>query len=93
MSRSWPSDLPQIYEEHYLTEVEVDRRPFSRELLPFYLDACVAACEDISYKALDPLGGGKGEYARSLVKKCLTNRQKSLLQLNRLTVLGRKPEK
>ncbi|CAF9936828.1 hypothetical protein IMSHALPRED_010916 [Imshaugia aleurites] len=89
----WPSDLPQTYKEIGLTNIEVDRRPFSRELLPFYLDACLAACEEISYKALDPLGGGKGERARSLVKKCLENRQKSHLQLNRLTVLGRKPEK
>jgi len=87
---SWPSRLPQTFENLGLSDIVVDRHPFPKDTLPYYLDTALMACEEISYNALDPLGGGQGEVARDLIKRVSKDRQNTAFNLDRLTVVGQK---
>ncbi|KAI4195383.1 MAG: hypothetical protein LQ346_003459 [Caloplaca aetnensis] len=87
----WPARLPQIFEANGLVNISEDRRPFPKELLQTQLDAALMACEEVSYGAMDHLGGGRGEKARELIAKCFRNRSHTAYNVDRLTVIGRKP--
>ena len=87
---SWPARLPQIFEANGLVDIEEDRRPLPNELLQAQLDTALMACEEVSYQAMDPLGGGRGDRTRELVAKCFGNRSTTAFNVDRLTVIGRK---
>jgi len=50
------------------------------------------ASEEISYKAMDALGGGRGEHCGELIAKCFRNRQNTAYNVHGLTVVARKLE-
>lgn len=87
----WPARLPQIFEAFGLVDIAEDHRPFPKELLQFQLDTALMASEEVSYGAMDPLGGGVGDKARELIAKCFRNRSNTTYNVDRLTVIGRKP--
>ncbi len=88
---SWPARLAQTYEANGLVDIFADHRPFAKELLLPQLDTALVACEEISYNAMDPLGGGRGDRTRDLVGRCFRDRQNAAFNVHRLTVIGRKP--
>ena len=88
---SWPARLPQIFETNGLVDITEDRRPFPKELLTFQLDTALMASEEVSYSVMDPMGGREGERARDLIAKCFRNRSNTAFNIDRLTVIGRKP--
>ena len=88
---SWPARLPQIFSDHGLVNIVTDCRMFEKDAMCYQLDTALAACEEISYNALDPLGDGKGSLAREMIQKVFRERQKTAFNVGRLTAVGRKP--
>lgn len=88
---SWPIRLPTFFAENGLVNIAVDNRPFPPELLPFQLDTALMASEEVSYKALDPMGNGLGERCRDLISKVFEHRQQLAYNVGRLTVVGQRP--
>lgn len=80
-----------MFEANGLVDILEDRRPFPKELLQTQLDTALMACEEVSYGAMDSLGDGRGDKARQLIAKCFRNRSNTAYNVDRLTVLGRKP--
>jgi hypothetical protein len=89
---SWPSKLPELFVAIGLVDVKVDNREFPPELLAFLLDTALMASEEMSYKALDPLGGGLGEKCRELISAVFQKRQKMAYNVGRLTVVAQVPK-
>ena len=89
---SWPVRLPQIFADHGLVDIIADCRMFEENMICYQLDTALAACEEISINALDPLGGGQGDIARGMIQKSFKDRQKTAFNVGRLTVVGRKPQ-
>lgn len=87
----WPIRLPQFFQENGLTNIATDNRPFPLELLTFQLDTALMASEEVSYKALDPMGNGSGDQCRALISAVFQNRQNLAYNVGRLTVVGQKP--
>ena len=73
-----------------MTEIVVDRHPFSREIAAYLLDKFMLAGQEISVNVLDAIGGGQGDVARGLIESVGRNRRNIELGLDRLTVIGRK---
>lgn len=88
---SWPIRLPTIFADNGLVNVAENSRPFPLELLPFQLDTALMASEEVSYKAMDPMGNGTGHRCRELISKCFRDRQKLAYNINRLTVIAQRP--
>lgn len=86
----WPARLPQIFETNGLIDIVEDRRPFPDELLQSQLDTALMASEEVSYSAMDSLGGERGDKARDLIAKCFRNRSNTTYNVDRLTVIGRR---
>ena len=61
-------------------------------MICYQLDTALAACEEISYNALDKLGDGQGMIARKMIQKVFMDRPKAAFNVGRLTVIGRKPK-
>ena len=74
-----------------MTDLVVDRHPFSKEIATYLLDTFMVAGQEISVNVLDPIGGGRGDFARGLIEVVGKNRRNIGLGLDRLTVVGRKP--
>jgi hypothetical protein len=83
--------LPQYFEQAGLVSITTDDRPFPLELLPYQLDTALMACEEISFKALDPINNQLGDQCRDLISKVFRNRQKLAYNVGRLTVIGQRP--
>lgn len=79
-----------MFEANGLVDIVEDRRPFPSELLQMQLDTALMACEEVSYEAMDPLGGGRGDRTRELIAKCFRNRSTTAYNVDRLTIVGRK---
>ncbi len=75
-----------------MSNVIVDRQPFAKEMLPFVNDVFLLASEEISRSVLDPSGGGKGDIARKMISEVYKNRGSTAPGIDRLTIVGRKPE-
>jgi hypothetical protein len=73
-----------------MTDIEVERVPFSKEVTTFLLDTFMVASREISVNMLDPLGGGRGDTARGYIEAVGRNRKHIEVALDRLTVIGRK---
>lgn len=80
-----------MFADHGMTDVIVNRRMFPKQLLPYQLDIALAACEEISYNALDSLEG-QGVKARGLIQSVFNDRQNTAFNVARLTIVGRKRE-
>ncbi len=80
-----------MFKANGLIDIEEDHRPFPPELLQSQLDTALMASEEVSYGAIDSLGGGRGDKARELIAKCFRNRSNTTYNVDRLTVVGRKP--
>lgn len=80
-----------MFRANGLIDIEEDRRPFPPELLQFQLDTALMASEEVSYGAIDSLGGARGDKARELIAKCFRDRSHTTYNVDRLTVIGRKP--
>ncbi|KAI0892638.1 S-adenosyl-L-methionine-dependent methyltransferase [Annulohypoxylon nitens] len=89
----WPIRLPDSFKKYGLTNVTTNNRPFPLELLLFQLDTALMACEEVSYKALDPMRNGSGDRCRALISGVHQNRQKLAYNVGRLTVVGQRPLK
>lgn len=89
---SWPARLHEIYAAKGLTDIVVDRRPYPKDKLPYLLDTVLVACEEMCYSTLDRIGGGRGDHCRDLIQKVFHARSNTAFNLDRLTVIGRKPE-
>ncbi|KAK0672538.1 S-adenosyl-L-methionine-dependent methyltransferase [Cercophora samala] len=87
----WPIRLPGSFEQNGLVNIAADNRPFPLELLPFQLDTALMASEEISYKALDRIGGDLGNHCRELITQVFRDRQKLAYNVGRLTVIGQRP--
>lgn len=74
-----------------MTNLVIERHPFSKEIATYLMDTFMVAGQEISVNVLDPIGGGRGELARQLIEKVGRNRRSIGLGLDRLTVVGRKP--
>ena len=74
-----------------MTDLVVDRHPFSKEIATYLLDTFMVAAQEISVNVLDPLGEGRGDFARGLIEVVGKNRRNIELGLDRLIVIGRKP--
>lgn len=73
-----------------MTNIIVDRRPFSKEIATYVLDTFMVAGQEISVNVLDSIGGGRGDIARRLIEAVDRNRRNIGLSLDRLTVIGQK---
>ncbi|KAI0014478.1 S-adenosyl-L-methionine-dependent methyltransferase [Xylariaceae sp. FL0662B] len=87
----WPIRLPEFFEKNGLVNIATDNRPFPLELLAFQLDTALMASEEVSYKALDPMGNGLGDRCRTLISRVFRDRQKLAYSVGRLTVIGQRP--
>ncbi|KAK3374773.1 S-adenosyl-L-methionine-dependent methyltransferase [Podospora didyma] len=87
----WPIRLPEFFKANGLVNIEMDNRPFPPELLPFQLDTALMASEEVSYKALDPMGNGAGDRCRGLIAAAFRDRQKLAYNVGRLTVVAQRP--
>lgn len=74
-----------------MTNIVVDRHPFSKEIATYVMDTFMVAGQEISVNVLDPIGGERGEFARRLIEVIGKNRRNIGLGLDRLTVIGQKP--
>ena len=74
-----------------MTDIIVERRPFSPHIATFLLDTFMVASLEISTNMLDPLGGGRGDVSRGYIKAVGKQRRNIALGLDRFTVIGRKP--
>jgi hypothetical protein len=83
--------LPETFSECGMTDVVVDRRPFSPHIATFLLDTFMVASREISTNVLDPLGDGRGDVSRGYIEAVRKHRRNIALGLDRLTVIGRKP--
>ncbi|KAL8950534.1 MAG: hypothetical protein Q9222_003444, partial [Ikaeria aurantiellina] len=88
----WPARLHEMFKANGLIDIAEDRRPFPKELLQAQLDTALMASEEVSFGAIDPLGDGRGAKARELTANCFHHRSNTAYNIDRLTVIGRKPE-
>lgn len=90
LAHNWTAQLPQIFSNLGMTNIIVDRRPFSKEIATYVLDTFMVAGQEISVNVLDSIGGGRGDIARRLIEAVDRNRRNIGLSLDRLTVIGQK---
>ena len=57
------------------------------------LDTWMVSSQEISVNVLDKLGEGRGDHARELIEKVGENRDNTAFNLQRVIVVGRKPER
>lgn len=69
-------------------DIELNRRPFSKEMMLFQLDTALMASEEVSYNAMDAISGEK---TRDLIRKCFASRDEKAFNVGRLTAIGRRP--
>ena len=84
--------MPEIFPEYGLKNISVDRKPFDKSITAFLLDTFMVASHEISLNVLDPLGGGRGDIVRNFIAEIGRNRQNVGISLDRLFVVGQKPE-
>ena len=73
-----------------MTDIVVDRHPFSKDIATYLIDTFMIAGQELSVNVLDGIGGGRGDVARGLIEIVGKNRRNIGLDLDRLTVVGRK---
>ncbi|KAL9122403.1 MAG: hypothetical protein Q9187_001040 [Circinaria calcarea] len=91
LAHNWTAKLPQTFSDFGMTNIIVDRHPFSKEIATYLLDTFMVAGQEISANVLDSTGGGRGDIARRLIEEVGRNRRNIGLGLDRLTVIGQKP--
>lgn len=92
MHPKWVADLPRTFREGGLIDVFEHRKGTDLTHLLLHNDVILLALEEMSYRALDRLGDGKGQALReSLIKADLECRKGVAINQDRVTVIGRRP--
>ena len=88
----WVADLPKTFRDSGLIDVLEHRKGTDLAHLLLHNDVILLALEEMSYRALDPLGDGKGQALReSLIRADSECRKGVAINQDRVTVIGRKP--
>ena len=89
---SWISTLPDTFAQAGLHSVTHSIHAPTPASLPYQLDVFLLTYEELSYKTLDGLLGGKGEYLRELIEKASEQGRKGVAWgMDKWVVVGRKP--
>ena len=88
----WVADLPKTFHEGGLIDVFEHRKETELTHLLLHNDIILLALEEMSYRALDRLGDGRGQALReSLIKADVECRKGVAINQDRQTVIGRRP--
>lgn len=87
----WVADLQKVFRKAGLVDVVEHRKETDLTHVLLHNDVILLALEEMSYRAMDPLGDGKGRALReSLIKADLECRKGVAINQDRVIVIGRR---
>lgn len=89
---SWVAGLSKVFQDCGLVDVFEHRQGMDLSLMSLHNDVILLALEEMSYRALDRVGGGQGQSLRERLREADKECRKGVaINQDRVTVIGTKP--